>query len=898
MTRQLQLAERLIKVARLLVAGALAVAVVTTSIAAAQTTDEVWDVPINLSHSGAATKPIIFADSGSILHAVWRDEFSNYVVAKLDGAEWSAPVITDLHLLFGLPSEEATADEGPPFTGPNPFFLADDRANIFAIWITTDGKLYASRAISRDFTRFGAWTRRRLISDSAVSFAAKFDARGDLHLAFVRTTASARNPAGLYYTQLTKFGSDWVAPALLYGSPYLRGLSGGETNLSLAAGGTTDAPLVYIAWDNRPRKQLLLVKSVDGGASWEQPVRVAGPSATSGQASPYNIRVGALEDTVVLVWQSGPPGGACTQFYQASVDAGASWSEAQLMLPDQPGCAQANEFVTGQTVAPGGLLYLHTQIKSQSFLSAWNGAQWSLPQEQGPLAGFDESEIFTDVIFECRQATWLADRLYVVGCDMGEGGDIWLTSRQVTAAADWFAAPVWSPPRPVNSSSFEISNLEMQATSDDFVHAFFSQAQDAAIYYLRWDGARWTRTTAVLRLTEGTASWPAIAVGPDDKLFLVTRGSGGSLYYSRSTSANALTASGWAAPARLPIAQDGKVTPADVVWGADGTITIAYAVPVNEQRGIYLVQSNDEGRTWSQPVQVFDGTAADFELVGAPSLAVTSSGSLHVLWNQQSIGSDGVAQTLALYYAQSANSSPSFADAELVIEAPVTWREMVVDGRGQVHRLWQQSDSKATVWDQMSPNGGQTWQAPQRLAAEDGAADVIADHAGQLQLVSVGERSLSHWLWNGNRWQSQVPLRWLLAAQRDAPVSLISSAVSSDGVLVVGLALPTGADGSTQELLAYATRAVGQPAAQSLVQPDDSSPQQVAADHSSEPPTERSLAVSAGASKPLLALDASHDPAQVVDARLRRDPGAWLFLGIPLPILGLLTWRLLRYRSR
>src|SRR5688572_25760581 len=202
MTRQRHLAERLIKLARLWITVTLAVAAVTTHLAVAQTTDEAWDVPINLSHSGAATKPIIFADSGSVLHAIWRDEFSNYVAAKLDGAEWSAPVITDLHLLFGLPGQDATADEGPPFLGPNPLFLADDRANIFAIWITTDGKLYASRAISRDFTKFGAWTRRKLLSDSVASFTANFDARGDLHLAYVRTTDGARNPAGLYYTRL------------------------------------------------------------------------------------------------------------------------------------------------------------------------------------------------------------------------------------------------------------------------------------------------------------------------------------------------------------------------------------------------------------------------------------------------------------------------------------------------------------------------------------------------------------------------------------------------------------------------------------------------------------------------------------------------------------------------
>ena len=116
------------------------------------------------------------------------------------------------------------------------------------------------------------------------------------------------NPAGIYYTRSKNSGRSWAVPVLLYESPYLRTLGEGEANLSVATAGTEDALRVYIAWDNRPRKQVLLAQSADGGESWEQPAPVAGPAPDSGLAGPFNIHVGANQNSVVLVWQSGQPG--------------------------------------------------------------------------------------------------------------------------------------------------------------------------------------------------------------------------------------------------------------------------------------------------------------------------------------------------------------------------------------------------------------------------------------------------------------------------------------------------------------------------------------------------------------------------------------------------------------
>ena len=880
----------LLRLVGLWFASALVITSATPQLASAQSTDDPWAVPLNLSHSGAAKDPAILIDSDSAVHVVWQDAFAHFVYTRFDGDQWSAPQPTDLHLRFRLPGSEAATgrSEAPLYTGPNPLFVAGPGRYIFAFWITSRGSLYASRVLNRNFKDGAAWDEAQFLSSSAASFVAAVDARGYLHLAFFRTVDSSENPAGIYYTRSRNSGQDWTAPAPLYESPYFRGLGGAEANLSLATGGTADAPLVYIAWDNRPRRQVLLVKSADGGANWEQPLPVAGPAPDSGLASPFNIRVGATENSAVLVWQSGKPGEACTQFFQSSGDAGATWSEVQVMMEDLPGCALANEFVAGLAASPRGLLYLLTNIQSQIFLSAWNGSHWSQPQAQPILSGFEEPEIYTQVAYGCHRAALFGTRLYIVGCDRGAGGDIWVTSRNVESSTFSFSPPVWSQPAPVIGADLEVAAVELVATGDDLIHAFFSQRQDPAIYYTRWDGARWSRITPVLQLPDGEAGSPAIAAGPGNELFLIARSSGGSLYFSRANSSDAARASGWSTPTHLPIAHDGKVGSADVAWDAAGTVHIAYSVPVNDEHGVYLVQSKDQGKTWSGPLQVFNGAAAGFDFVGSPSLLASVNGLMHVIWKRQSIQVDGVSQPLSLYYARSEDAGHTFSEAELVVEAPVAWREIVADGQGNLHQLWQRPDMMTTLWDRVSFDGGHSWQAAQRLPVEEGAAAVTVDPVGRLHLVSVGLGSLGHWLWDGSRWQAEAPLRWSLASQPAGPVELLAAAVNMDGKMVVVLAVPTGAGDVTERLLLYVTRTLDLPPRQTAIQ-ETPTPSPSPTYTPTTPPAKRSptptATVDSGSARP-------SDP--MTQYAMGLLPAALLLL----TVLGIVALRAVRVKAR
>lgn len=803
------------RLVRLLFTSALFIASNAPSWALAQTTEDPWAVPLNLSHSGVAINPDIVIDSEAVVHAVWQDEMANLVYTRLDGDQWRAPKTTDLNRLFRMPTEsERARSESTVYTGPNPLFIAGPGPYIFAFWLTPEGKLFTSKVTNQNFEHFSAWDVGGIIASQAASFTVAVDARGEWHLAYFRTVDDPRAPAGLYYTHSRNSGWNWAIPELLYESPYLRRLDEGEANLSLTTAGADDSVRVYIAWDNRPRKQVLLAQSTDAGRSWEQPVLVAGPAPDS-EDGPFNIHVGANHDSIVLVWQSGRPGGGCSQLFQSSRDGGATWSEPQPMIEDLLGCTQSNGFVITPVSSPDGLTYFLTESQSEIYLSAWNGRRWSEPQEQPALAGFEDPEVFTQVDYGCHRASLLGERLYIVGCDQSGGGDVWVTSRDLGSDTSWFSSPVWSQPSPVTDDTLETEAVELVTTEDDVIHAFFSQHQDPVIYYTSWNGELWSSITPVLRLPDGEAGWPAIAAGPGNELFLIARNNRGGIYFSRATSESAVIASNWSTPTLLGIAHDGEVGSVDLARDSSGTVYVAYSVPVNEQRGIYLVQSKDDGATWTEPLKVFDGAAAGFDLVGTPSLLISANGFLHVIWKEQSIQGDGVTEPLSLYYARSQDGGHSFTDAEMVVEEPVAWREIAADGNGNLHLLWQPQGTPTTVWDQVSMDGGHTWQYPQGLPDQGRLAAVARDPAGRLHLVGVGPVALGHWHWDGSRWHSEAPPVWTLSSQ--SPVELLAAAVNKQGKMMIVLEEPTGEGEAAESTLFYSTRTLDLPTEQTAV---------------------------------------------------------------------------------
>jgi hypothetical protein len=750
----------------------------------------------------------------------------NFVYSQFDGNQWSAPEITDLNRLFTVPVPGETTRGSQPwiYTGPNPSFIAGSDGYTFAFWITPQRRLFASRVRNLNFQHFAAWETGGVVGEQAASFAVAVDALGEWHLAYMRTIGDPLHPAGIYYTHSRNGGMGWALPVLLYQSAYLGHLGVGEASLSVATAETDGAQHVYVAWDNRPRKQVFLAHSADGGKSWDRDksMLIAGPAPDAGLAGPLNIQVGANQNNVVLVWQNGHTTNGtlptCSQIYRSSSDAGTTWGEPQPMIENLLSCSLSNRFVTGLPNGSDSPLYFLTETKSQAFLTAWNGRQWSQSQEQPTLSGFEEPEIYTQVTFGCHQGALLGTQLFVIGCDQAEGGDIWVTSRDLGSDTSWFQPPVWSQPSPVTTDNYKMEAVDLLATDDGYFHVFFNQQQDRAVYYTYSNGEFWSRVAQVLQVPEGDFVVRATETGVGDKLFLIAASNKGTLYYSRATSGDAATESSWSPPARLEVGHNGEIGSADLAQDASGTLYLAYSVPVNNDRGIYLVQSKDQGATWSEPIQVFNGAAAGFDIVGAPTLIISENDSLQLIWKKQSIQGDGVAQSDALYYSRSDDGGHTFSDAAPVVKEPVAWQEILTDGQGNVHVLWQPQDTHTTVWDQVSVDRGTTWQYPQGLPDTGSPVAALTDVAGRLHLVGVGSDALGHWLWDSGRWQSEAVLKSSFFSQKDSPVELLAAAINKQGKMMVVLAQRTGDAELAQVALHYSSSELELPSVQTTVQ--------------------------------------------------------------------------------
>jgi hypothetical protein len=466
---------------------------------------------------------------------------------------------------------------------------------------------------------------------------------------------------------------------------------------------------------------------------------------------------------------------------------------------------------------------------SQVYLHAWDGTRWSDPQIQSALTGFTDPETQQTVDLACRRWAHFQDQLFVVGCSSTEAGDIWFLQRDLIDTSGWFPQEsLWQPLTSVTRNDASFRSLVLIADMENRLHVFWSQAStdsnlmgfpDPAIFYTRWEGERlWFQPGPILESPEEPADQPDVALGSAGRLFLVwRRGRQGEIYFSQVSANLAPLASAWTKP--VLISAPGHLSSApDIIVSDDGVIYVAYAVPVNEGRGVFLVSSQDGGRTWSPPALAFDAARADSPMLDQPRLTHAANGDLHLLWTHYNLNS-GQAQPVSLAYAHSSDGGRTWSEPELIAENPVYWSYIVGYGENSVHRLWQErAGGRSTLWHERSLDGGSTWEriAPVSIFGETIADPSLAiDRAGNLHLIQIVSRGISstvlqHWIWDGERWGGSDNLN--LELEEETVIGDLASFVSPQGNLAVILAAGVeDQDQSTQEEIFFTARSVELP---------------------------------------------------------------------------------------
>jgi hypothetical protein len=758
-------------------------------------------VPVNLSHSGAASNPVVVSGLDDTLRAFWWDKFDGLMVA--DGTVLASSVLSGTQEIVTL--RDSWSEPRPVLlpSATTPRILADANGRVFAFWLqesAEEGQASAQRAeeavawplmYSQLATDGTAWLPPVILAESGTSFDVTADAAGALYLAYVQTVDTLSSPSGIYFRRAEADGARWSAPVALDQSRYVRLLSPETARIRLAA---DDVGGVYVTWEDPHLEQLTLAYSSDGGVTWDTSV----PMVASEGLAQHGQLVAVPGRETLLLWEDTGASAACS-LYQAPAAEVASGATVpgQRILEELAQCPEDVQFLP---LGERQVLMVAGTGSDALILAVWNGERWSEPSRL--VYSFADPEMARQVYLGNLHVALVGlsesaiegtgDRaLIAVGVD--PEGDVWATSSQMGTLELVFAPlPPWSAPVDFARSE-EVADLPAIASdSEGRLHVLWSDAPvpyepGAALLYSRRDETstssgsevRWTSPAQVLPSADGKADQPALTV-VGDQLHAVWRGGReAQIFHSQAFVSDAYAASGWQEP--QPVSAPAALASwPDIAAGVGGTLHVVYAVPVNEGRGIYYTRS-DGGDGWSEARQIFDAAGEGWAMSDYPRLAVGLDGAIHVVWvRADPLGND---LTQAIYYAHSVDGGETWSEPLEVVEGVYSWPELATGSVGTVQLLWNEATGEQDWWHQWSTDGGTEWTRPERVPGfrnAPGPVGLVTGAGDTAHLVGLGQEdggapALLYMAWEGEQWGERETFRLDLAL--DEPVPGVSAAV-------------------------------------------------------------------------------------------------------------------------
>lgn len=708
-----------------------------------------WSEPVNLSVSGSSTNPSIVVDSKGTIHVIWFDKLDGYKYTEsVDGVLWSPPVTVN----FPFSREGDTA----------PTFLVDGN-EIHILWLDRQTQtLYYSRSLPANLGIPSTWTNSTELADWVVSYDAKIGPQGNLYVGYINGRGTSTTTPGVNIRRLD--GAGWSQTKNVYSSQYFRSLAPEDSNIQLGVLGSNNTDSIFVVWDDRSQKKVFLAASPNNGNDWDAALQISGPDEYIGLTFPYNIKIGFWDDNPLLVWWAGIPGEYCSLYSQFYDPEEKSLDESSRLRKEISPCPQEGEFMLQGGDLP--MLVLNSQDES-SFI-AWDGSNWSAIQAQRGLSVFENPVTLDGILFGCKKIVFYLEKIYAVGCDTGIGGDIWFRSRELGSRDAWFPPPsAWKPSVQITSVDERISQPTSVDDEKNNVHTFWIQSSlsdgggNETLYYSKWGDGGWSNPMPILAEPDGRPIQFSVNADIPNRLLLAwVDGQTGGIQFSWSNSDRAASSSEWDAPVFVPTVSPVTSAP-KILADVSGRVIIVYAVPVNEQRGIYLISSDDAGRTWPSAFMIFDALAAGWDVVDKPEIGLSGDGRLHILFERFSLQGDQ-RRSLGVYYSQSINGGNSWSAPELMSDKPISWSRIIGHNEMIVHRLWQERNGTNLIdYHQFSQDGGISWNNPISVGAGAGeisSPSVEIDPIGNLHLLQLVQNEgteIVHQEWTGSQWIKQ-----------------------------------------------------------------------------------------------------------------------------------------------
>ncbi|KAA3661573.1 MAG: exo-alpha-sialidase [Chloroflexi bacterium] len=721
------------------------------SASAQEEDDALWQTGLNLSQSGTATNPTFLKDANNTTHLFWEDNFSGFVYTTGNGDEWTTP--TSIIVPFTDPPFLGASDPGfKSLLTPN--LVADNGERVHAFWVDTDNILYYSRSLVTDISLGqNGWTFPQILKSKVLEPTSFINSTDTIHLAYVSLENTPDTPAGIYYQQSIDGGVIWSEAQLIYASAYLRAVPSSQIHLTMSGSGET----VQITWDDPLLETIFYMRSANDGIDWEPAVAIDQRELTDSLdvPGPAHINLLVQENNSHLVWKTGDPDTGCVLNHQFSANAGSSWLSPEA-IPTQT----TEDCPTNIWLLDGldGSVWMLTEYQGGAFLQVWDGEIWSEPVLQTSLSSFVNPQTFRGLAFGCWEPSIKNEgHLIVFGCGNGAVNDVWVRERPLGEIESWFVEPEsdWSKPDPYVTTKSPLNSPIIVADDGGLFHSFWvdvnleSEIQKNALYYSYWDKNEWSRTATLFTL--GNVRQVEATYYDSGRLSVIWHDDTNELFYSHVAADRALFPADWSIPSLLPISQPG-IGEFDLFIDEGNKIHLAYAVSVNEDRGIYVTTSEDSGVNWSEPINVFNAEDAGWEKVDLPRLAVSGGESYYFVWSRIAVADS---QSESLFYAYSNDGGQNWSEPEMIIDGPVSWSDIVAINGERAIRVWQEEDEESyRIWHQVSFDNGQTWNNAQLIPgfeAINGLPDTVVDATGQFHLVQFqqdDDQMIQRWQWD------------------------------------------------------------------------------------------------------------------------------------------------------
>jgi hypothetical protein len=803
-----------------------------------------WTAPQNLSVSGAASQPVVAAAPDGSTHVLWWDSISGEQYVHIGVTDTKRITPTTLSDIYGdrtLSLDPATQRLTVALAPPREVrVLTDAQGAVYAFWYDI-----GSRLLMEQITGGGRFTQT-VSAGPVVAFAITQNGETGLQIAYIKSRDDQGSPAGVYYR--TWSAGQWSAPVSIYSSSYFRSIKAGASEVSVASNGHGT---VIVAWDDPYQGRSFYAHTESAGATWTapQPVPSAGVTAQAHVAYTPNSEF-------MLVWRD-PSAGACVLMQARSNDGMNTWTAPQRVLSGISRCMERWYFTKDTNdqmwllgmqaaVSPITAAQTNQAVSDQAFMAVWDNTTWSAQAALG-LSFYDEA-ISRTLSLACINAALSGNALSMVGCDTK--GDVWFVRSQVnlkelapSLARSWSTINVLSQAAlgSINAGSLGPLDGYPALTTDSHgrMYAIWSQpilagTSKISLFASVWDGQAWSQAVQVLDSPStdqkgGVSDYATMAEQPSlagdgaDLLHAVwVSGPGGILYYSKVILKDALSAQDWSMPVALSIPSHLVSWPEILANQQGNSLYVIYAVPYNEKRGIYLLQSNNGGTTWSQPTLVFDAATAGWLSADKPQLTFdVTSGVLHAVWLRSEL--PGGVDPSAVYYANSVDNGKTWTKPVQLATGNVDWPRITVPAANQVLVTWndkQASDNThaaapMSVWERSSSDGGIQWTDASRVPGFEhvsGSVDVVSDQAGIVHYTGVGmnsdgESSLLYAQKAGGIWNEQdAAVLGQKATLSNAATATLLPVTGQLGVLMRGWIWQ--ADGTGQFGVLATTRAV------------------------------------------------------------------------------------------